>query len=92
MRITYNPDKRARTLDERRLDFKRAKEVFGGIHQTDVDARIEYPELRYITIGWLDSRLVVLIWTPRGRARRIISMRKANEREVAKYSPRLAGS
>lgn len=29
-----------------------------------------------------DARLVVMVWTPRGEVRRIISMRKANEREI----------
>jgi len=32
-------------------------------------------------MGMLDGRVVVLVWTPRGKARRIISMRYANERE-----------
>jgi uncharacterized DUF497 family protein len=30
--------------------------------------------------------LVVVIWTPRGEVRRIISMRKANEREKSFYA------
>jgi uncharacterized DUF497 family protein len=38
-----------------------------------------------ITVGFLDQPLVVLVWTLRGEARRIISMRKANEREKAFY-------
>jgi uncharacterized DUF497 family protein len=37
----------------------------------------------------LDSRVVVIVWTPRGEARRIISMRKANEREQSRYARRL---
>ena len=36
-------------------------------------------------MGYLDLRLVVLVWTLRGELRRIISMRKANEREKAFY-------
>ena len=90
MRITYNCRKRDKTLAERGLDFRRAKEVFDGAHLTREDDRIDYGELRYITVGWRDSRLVVLAWTPRGRARRVISMRKANEREIKKYAPQVA--
>jgi uncharacterized protein len=90
MRITYNRRKREKTLAERGLDFRRAKEVFDGSHLTREDDRIDYGELRYITVGWLDSRLVVLAWTPRGRARRVMSMRKANGREVKKYAPQVA--
>ncbi len=37
------------------------------------------------TVGTLDGRMVVMVWTTRGEARRIISMRKANEREQARY-------
>ena len=32
-----------------------------------------------------DDRLVVLVWTPRDEVRRIISMRKANDREKTFY-------
>ena len=35
-----------------------------------------------------DDAMVVLVWTPRGDARRVISMRKANERERRLYGPR----
>jgi uncharacterized DUF497 family protein len=90
VKITYNRRKREKTLIERGLDFRRASEVFDGAHLTRADDRVDYGELRYITVGWLDSRFVVLAWTPRGRARRVISMRKANEREVKKYAPQVA--
>lgn len=43
-------------------------------------------EDRFITVGLLDTRPVVLVWTPRGAVRRIISMRKANDREKALYA------
>jgi uncharacterized DUF497 family protein len=33
--------------------------------------------------------MVVLVWTPRGADRRVISLRKANDREQAAYGPRL---
>jgi uncharacterized DUF497 family protein len=36
-------------------------------------------------VGFLDGRMVVVAWTPRGEARRIISMRKANEREQERF-------
>ncbi|AZG07708.1 BrnT family toxin [Pigmentiphaga sp. H8] len=42
-------------------------------------------ECRYITLGLLDERLVVAVWTLRGNSRRIISFRKANEREQKRY-------
>ena len=89
IQIAFDPEKRDKTLAERGLDFARAGEVFGGRHFTAEDLREKYTEPRYITVGKLDGRLVVMVWTPRGGARRIISMRKANEREQERYFRRM---
>ena len=75
MRITCDPSKLRRTLAERGLDMRRAKEVSAGVQFTRADDRFDYGEPRFVTVGMLDSRLVVFVWTPRGSARRIISMR-----------------
>ena len=66
----------------------RADEVFAGATLTVEDDRQGYGGVRFITIGFLDSRMVILVWTPRDDAYRIISMRKANEREQAIYGSR----
>ncbi len=84
MRITCDPAKRESNLQERGLDVRRAKEVFAGLRFLRADERRDYGEPRFITAGWLDSRLLVLAWTPRGIARRIISMRYCHEREAKK--------
>jgi len=83
-RLEFDPSKRTRTLEVRGLDMARANEVFAGQHQSFDDVR-HAEESRQITAGWLDGRMVVMVWTQRGDARRIISMRKANEREQARY-------
>ena len=90
MRITCNPAKREQTLRDRGLDMRRAKEVFAGLHFTRADDRQDYGEPRFITVGWLDARLVVFAWTPRGVARRIISMRHCHEREAKRLRPHLS--
>jgi hypothetical protein len=87
MRITCDPAKWQRTLADRGLDMRRAKEVFAGLHFTRVDDRFDYGEPRFVTVGMLDSRLVVFVWTPRGSARRIISMRHCHEREAKRLRP-----
>ena len=66
----------------------RADEVFAGATLTVEDDRQDYGEDRFITIGFLDGRMVVVVWTPRSGMHRIISMRKANEREEALYTLR----
>jgi uncharacterized protein len=88
MDIEYSPTKRDATLAERGLDMARAAEIFGGATLTVEDDREDYGETRLITIGFLDSRMVVMVWTQRGVGRRIISLRKANEREHKAYANR----
>jgi uncharacterized protein len=86
MAITYDPAKRARTIRKRGLDFEDAATVFaGGTYQREDDRR-DYGEVRIITVGLLRQRMVVLVWTPRGADRHVISMRKANDREKARYA------
>lgn len=85
MDVTFDPDKRAATLQQRGLDMARAGEVLADLIVTVADDRRDYGEPRFISIGYLDGRMVLVAWTPRGPARRIISMRKANEREQARY-------
>lgn len=92
MEIQFDHDKRKITFLERGLDFARALEIFESLHFTAQDMRFAYEEDRFITVGCLDSRLVVLVWTPRGEARRIISMRKGNDREKALYARHLERS
>ena len=68
------------------LDMARAAEVFAGVTLTIEDDRQDYGEARFITIGFLDDAMVVLVWTPRDDACRVISIRRANERERRIYS------
>jgi uncharacterized DUF497 family protein len=81
MKIEFDPDKRNQTLKDRGLDFACAAQLFEGLHMTGVDDRKNYSETRFVTVGHLENRLIVVAWTQRGQARRIISMRKANDRE-----------
>jgi uncharacterized DUF497 family protein len=92
MRLSYDAFKRMKTLHDRGLDFARANEVFDAPTLTAEDIRTDYGERRWVSIGYLDDRLVVVVWTERGRARRIISMRKANEREITKFVRTMGGS
>lgn len=87
MQIEFDSAKRRETLEDRDLDMADAAEVFEGDHLTVEDAQFDYGELRHIRIGFLAGRMVVLAWT-RGGGCRIISMRKANDREQKAYAPR----
>jgi len=87
--VTYDPAKRRQTLRERGLDFADAVRVFGGYTLQLEDTRRDYGERRFVTVGRLRGRLVVIVWTPRGDARHIISMRKGNSREEARFAQRI---
>ena len=87
MRISYDPAKRQKTLDERGLDFEDAPMVFDGLTLEIEDTRRDYGETRMICFGYLEGRLVVIGYTPRGSVRHIFSMRKANGREKARIAP-----
>jgi uncharacterized DUF497 family protein len=50
------------------------------------DSRHDYGEARYSAVGYIESRLHVLVFTPREQIVHIISLRKANSREVAAYA------
>ena len=88
MPIAFDPAKRDATLKSRRLDMAAAGAIFDGDTLTVEDDRRDYGETRYLTIGFLQGRMVVVVWTARGPIRRIISLRKANGREQALYAPR----
>jgi uncharacterized protein len=62
--------------DAARLDWQ--------IGRTEVDPR-QYGELRLMRYAKLDGRLMVCIYTLRGTTYRIISLRKANQREIRDY-------
>ena len=73
----------------RGLDFMLAPETFAGRHFTAENPLDDYNGVRHITMGLLNERMVIVVWTPRGEARCIIRMRKANEREQARFARRL---
>lgn len=87
--ISFDPAKREWTLRERGLDFLDAVHVFGGPQFTLVDDRVDYPERRLQTFGLREGRLVLVVWVQTPNGRRVISMRKCNEREQARYRHRV---
>jgi uncharacterized DUF497 family protein len=89
MQIEFDPAKRLETLFHRGLDFVDCQQAFAGVSYTFEDARKSYGESRFITWALMQERLVVIVWTQREEARRIISLRKANEREIEKFSQAL---
>ena len=92
LKITFDPAKRNATLKDRGLDFADAEKVFNSRQITVPDERFAYPEPRFQTVGYLDGRMTMVVWTPAAEGRRIISMRKCNDREQKTYRQRLGQS
>jgi uncharacterized DUF497 family protein len=89
MRFVWNDEKNKTNLQKHGLSFEDAHHVFSKPCVTFVDDRFDYGEPRFITLGVLAGRVVVIAHTPRGDATRIISMRKAKKREQQIYQERL---
>ena len=89
MRIEFDPAKSEKNREERDLPFHRAADFdwAGAIYAEDV--RNFYPERRFVAVGYLDERLHVLCFTPVPGGVRIISFRKANDREAKRYGKAL---
>jgi uncharacterized DUF497 family protein len=70
----------------RGFDFAYAIGVFldpGRLVETD--ARFDYGEKRFIVLGQIDGRVYAVVCTPRSGRMRVISARKANRKEGARY-------
>jgi uncharacterized DUF497 family protein len=81
--FAWDDAKAARNLAERGLGFEAIRGLDWENCRTREDTRGAYGERRFISIGMIGGRLHVAVWTPRDGKRRLISLRKANERERA---------
>ena len=81
MRFTWHEDKRQITLARRGLDFADAARVFDGPTFTFEDDRRDYGEQRWVTLGLLREKVVVLVHTEAEDEIRIISMCEAEKDE-----------
>lgn len=90
--IEWDDSKNRANRERHGLAFEDVRLVFDGRTVTFVDDRRDYGEVRYVTMGLLAGRAVVVVHAPRGESTRIISMRKANAREKAIYRQRLGES
>ncbi|NJK54035.1 MAG: BrnT family toxin [Leptolyngbyaceae cyanobacterium SU_3_3] len=81
MRFTWDKNKRQSNLAKHGFDFVDAAQVFEGATFTFEDDRYTYGEQRFITLGLLQARVIVIAHTEVGDEVRVISMREATKRE-----------
>ena len=81
MRFSWHEPKRQTTLQKRGLDFAQAEQLFAGPTFTFEDDRRDYGEQRWVTLGLLREKVVIIVHTESEDEIRIISMREANKDE-----------
>ncbi|MGC9292895.1 MAG: BrnT family toxin [Acidobacteriaceae bacterium] len=83
MEITFDPEKNERNIRDRGLSFALAAEFDFEGAVTHVEQR--RGENRLVSVGYLGNRLHVLCYLETASGVRVISFRKANQREAMKY-------
>ena len=86
MLISFDTAKNSRNVQMRGLSFTQVNDFDFETAFVEVDLRKEYGETRYVAIGFLHQRLHVLCFTETDDGIRVISFRKANDREVQRYA------
>ncbi len=91
MQFEWDARKAMQNAEKHGVPFEYAARVFLDPRRLDSeDARRDYREERRLTLGMIDNRLFVVAYTRRGPVIRLISARKANQRERRYYSETLS--
>ena len=81
----WDEEKSEHCRHRREFDFEFAAKLFTDEFLEWEDRRRPYGEPRFVAIGEVEHRALVVVWTPRGRLRRIISARLASRRERKQF-------
>lgn len=86
MDIEFDAEKDRTNVEKHGVSLAFGASVLADPVRLDVlDVRFDYGEDRYVTYGTVDGRIWVCVHAPREAGSRIISVRKANERETKRY-------
>jgi len=83
--ISYDPGKNEKNIAERGISFEQVVEFEWSSALIVEDSRKDYGEPRFQALGFIGKRLHALVFTPRAGLVHVISLRKANRREVKRY-------
>ncbi|NLY65596.1 MAG: BrnT family toxin [Alcaligenaceae bacterium] len=86
MRIQFDPAKNESNYTKHGVFLTVAEKFEWDTALCASDDRIDYKETRISCIGYIGQRLYVIVYTERGTSLRVISLRKANLREVKRYA------
>jgi uncharacterized protein len=85
MQFEWDENKRDANIQKHGFDFVDSREFFENNPLIFCDTRKNYGEKRYVAMGLLQHRLMIGVFTMRKSVIRMISMRKANDRERKYY-------
>ena len=85
MAFDWDKKKRKTNIKKHGIDFFELKEVFEKPMLTRIDNREDYGESRWISLGNLDGKIVVLVYTEEENNVRLISARRATKNEKSIY-------
>lgn len=86
MQITFDPKKDAINKVKHGVALAEAAAIEWDTALVTVDDRFDYGERRQVAIGYIGLRLYVLAYVERRDVLRVISLRKANRREIERYA------
>ena len=89
MQFVFDPVKDEINRAKHGVSLALAEVLFRGKHVTLADDRFDYGEKQTIAFGRIELRVFACVFTDRGAQRRIISLRKANSREVKRHGKAL---
>ena len=91
VRFIWDENKRRENLAKHGIDFRDAWQLFDGPRLEFLDNREDYSEDRCIGIGFIEGRVVAIVYTEPGEDTvRVISLRKATQNEREKFEKELA--
>jgi uncharacterized DUF497 family protein len=82
----FDPAKDAMNRAKHGVSLALAEILFAGPHAAMTDDRFDYGEVRQIAFGLIASRIFVCVYVDRQAERRVVSLRKANKREVKRHA------
>ena len=85
VKYVFDPAKDAANQAKHDVSLALAEILFAGPHMSMTDDRFDYGEVREIAFGRIEDRLFVCVYVDRRAERRVISLRKANKREVRRH-------
>ena len=83
--LEWGDEKRAQNLKKHGVDFIDAASIFEHPIIETADNRDDFGETRHMALGHIDDQFYTVIYTSRGKARRLISAWKAGTNAKERY-------